>query len=633
MTQNPKDLELILRDRLKAELGIELPEDLTEFNQGLLDLWKELPASEREKADLEWRSKEARENDTPDGFAHFFWCCTRLELPRHALYGWIVPIYFSHRRLTKEEFVAFYERPEARPYQFIRDYVLEQWNRMVSAQRLNELIGAVIEASRELTKTTVITNYFTAFRIGHEPYRANLLIQVGDDIAKDNTSQVARVIKEYEGWKRCFPHVVPDEAKGWGDKGYEVKQTHKWLKADSGQPTAISKMMPMTDEEWNRLNATRKDPTLLGLGYTSSALIGKHPDGVCAIDDIQNEENTASEKELDAVLDIVESTINYTFTAEAWVIYAGTPWVEHDTLGYIKGTGAYLSVVMPAYVEIVDGKIKLPDEWLEDTQKVYMWPEMRGESWVRKKLSQVRKMSEFLRMILLNLTSSGDKIYKYHSYPHKEIKWEEWEIVAGVDPTATFSTVSGKGAGVSHFAICYALKTPWNTIVIGGGYLEKVGADIGERELVKFIRAHSNFSRASIEDDGSGAIFAGMVKRNHGLVINPHSANELSKKHTKKARQFDFLSAYTAAGTVLISDEDTPFLNALRKYFDRYPQIGDTSEELDAADSLCYAVLDIPEVWANAVVNVVDANKFKQQKMQVRSVPDLGSYRYLGARQ
>ena len=610
-----------LREEIRRQFGIELPEDLEEFNRGLLDLWAQAPASEREQADLEWRSKFARENDDPDGYAHFFWCCTRLELPRHALYGWIVPIYLSHRRISLEEFSAYYDRPEAQRFRFIRKYVLQQIED--SLVDLQLAIGAVIEASRELIKTTAITNYFTAFRIGQEPQRANLLVQVGDAIAKDNSSQVARVIKEFQGWKKCFPHVVPDLEKGWGDNGYEVRQTHKW---EDG------KMVELTDDEWNRLTATRKDPTLLGLGYNSSALIGKHPDGMCVIDDIHDENNTASEKELDNVLDIVESVINYTFTADAWVVYVGTPWAEHDTLGYIKGTRVYLSVVMPAYVEVVNGDVRLPEEWLEETEKIFMWPEQRGEEWLKKKLSQTRKMSEFMRMVLLNLKGAGEKIYKYRSYPHKEIKWNEWEIIVGLDPTATFSTVSGKNAGVSHFAMCYALKTPWNTIVIGGGYLEKVGVDIGERELMRFVRTNPMFSRASVEDDGAGAVFIGFVSRNAGLVINNHSAIELSKKHSKKERQFDFLSPYTAAGTVLISDEDTPYLNGLRKYLDRYPQIDDKSEALDAADAACYAILDIPEVWANTVTNVKNPGALKRRDLQGREIPDLGNYHYAGGR-
>lgn len=618
LDEKQKKLLEQIREGMRREYGVELPEDPTEFFNGVKDAWNSLPANDREKADLEWRSKEARENDMPEGYAHFFWCCTRQELPGHALYGWIVPIYLAHRAITLEQFKGYYEKPEAKRYRFIRDYVIEQLDGGV---KLETVVGVVIEASRELTKTTVITNYFTAFRIGHNPERANLLVQVGDDIAKDNSSQIARVIREYEGWKKCFPHVVPDLEKGWGDKGYEVRQTHEWVDG---------KMVPLSDNEWNKRNATRKDPTLLGVGYSSHSLIGKHPNGVVVVDDIHDETNTSSEKELDAVLNIVESVINYTFTESAWVVYVGTPWAEDDTLGYIKSTKVYLSIVMPAYVEVVEGKVKLPQDWNETTKKVFMWPEMRGEQWMRKKLSQARKAGEFLRMILLVLKGAGEKIYKVRSFPHKDIRWDDWGIVNGVDPTATFTSVNGKG-GVSHFAICHALITHFNTIVIGGGFLEKVSADVGERELATFTRMHPNTLRASVEQNGAGAIFIGMTIRNNGIAINPHNATELGTGG-KLNRQFNFLSPLLAAGVVMISDEDTPYLNALRKYFLRYPNIDETSELLDAADAMCMAVLDIPEVWANAVVNVVDPQKLQRRGLNGRAVPDLGNYRYLTGR-
>src|SRR5512139_2115457 len=144
LTEEQQRMVEQIRKGLREEYGVELPEDPTEFFNGLKDAWMALPASEREKADLAWRSKAARENDSPEGYAHFYWCCTRRELPRHALYGWIVPIYLSHRSITLEQFKAYYEKPDAKRYQFIRDYVLEQLENTI---RLAELIGTVIEAS------------------------------------------------------------------------------------------------------------------------------------------------------------------------------------------------------------------------------------------------------------------------------------------------------------------------------------------------------------------------------------------------------------------------------------------------------------------------------------------------------
>ncbi len=124
-----------------------------------------------------------------------------------------------------------------------------------------------------------------------------------------------------------FPDVRPDPDVGWGMHGYHLKRTdlpyHRWRKI-----TAASK---------------GKDPSLLGLGYKSRAVIGKHPTGVLLIDDIHDENNTRSARELEMVRQVFTGTILPTITAETWQVVVGTPWVGDDILAYLKATGRYLA--------------------------------------------------------------------------------------------------------------------------------------------------------------------------------------------------------------------------------------------------------------------------------------------------
>lgn len=76
------------------------------------------------------------------------------------------------------------------------------------------------EAFRGSTKTTAVTQILGSYLIGLFPEKTGLIIQVGDEIAKDNADQIAGIIKHNPGWKVAFGNVVPDEEKGWGDKGY-----------------------------------------------------------------------------------------------------------------------------------------------------------------------------------------------------------------------------------------------------------------------------------------------------------------------------------------------------------------------------------------------------------------------------
>ena len=55
---------------------------------------------------------------------------------------------------------------------------------------------------------------------------------------------------------------------------------------------------------------------MLGLGYKSRAIIGKHPTGVLLIDDIHDENNTRSGRELEMVRQVLAGTILPTVTAE-----------------------------------------------------------------------------------------------------------------------------------------------------------------------------------------------------------------------------------------------------------------------------------------------------------------------------
>lgn len=123
---------------------------------------------------------------------------------------------------------------------------------------------------------------------------------MSDAAARDTARQIADLIANHVNWRAVFPHVVPDARAGWGLTGYNVKRKdlpyHRWRALTAG--------------------SKGKDPTLLGLGYKSRAVIGKHPNGVLLIDDIHDENNTRSAAELDMVRQVFTGTILPTITSE-----------------------------------------------------------------------------------------------------------------------------------------------------------------------------------------------------------------------------------------------------------------------------------------------------------------------------
>src|SRR3990170_1740525 len=453
----------------------------------------------------------AQGRDDPEGFKAFYKLIFGKEIPKHALEEWIKPLYAA--------------RAEGK--------------------------GLVIEAFRGSTKTTTLTIAFTAFRIGKEPHTANLLIQVGDDIAADNSQQVADIIDNSPGWKLTFPDVVPDRERGWGAGGYEVKR------AD------------LEYTQWREMNADRKDPTLVGVGYKSREIIGKHPDGVLIIDDIHDENNTASSRELETVRKILTGTIFPTMTPNTWTVFVGTPWVEQDVLHYVASTGEFMHVRTPV----------MRDEKLTWKQK-----------FTKEVIESARKLAgsiQFARMFMLDLSMAHNKVFKYQAYPASEIRFN-WPLVGGVDYAGSGDAQKNASGQGDFFAFAYVAKRPGGGAVVVDGVLDRPTQAQAEEYIKRAQEIYPHWMRCVVEGDGKGEEFIQTIKRNPGLKILPLKTGGKGKAK-RLERQ---MSPWLENGTVRISDAETPFLAELRRELDEYPN----SAHDDALDALYWALRGIPDV-------------------------------------
>jgi len=156
------------------------------------------------------------QSDTPEGFIYFYTLASGQELPLHCA-EWIRDVYYARDVLMK---------------------------------------GFALEAFRGSLKTTIFTNWLASYQLGCYPERSGMFIQASDQSATDNSKFVASIIEHNPVWKILFPHVEPDRQYGWGAQGYEVRRND------------------MEYGEWRQLR--HKDPSLLGAGYKSSDIIGKH---------------------------------------------------------------------------------------------------------------------------------------------------------------------------------------------------------------------------------------------------------------------------------------------------------------------------------------------------------------------
>jgi predicted phage terminase large subunit-like protein len=454
--------------------------------------------------------------DSPDSFDAFYELVFGERMPKHAFEEWIKPLY------------------EAR----------------------EEGKGVVIEAFRGSTKTTTLTIAFTAYRIGKEPHRANLLIQVGDDTASDTTQQIADIIENNPGFKAVFPNIVPDRDRGWGAAGYEVKLDN------------------IPYEQWRDMNANRRDPTLLGVSYKSRAIIGRHPDGVLIVDDIHDENNTSSERELATVRKILTGTIFPTITPDTWKVFVGTPWVEDDVLQYTANTGEFVHVMTPVYRD-----------------EEYTWPEKFDEREVERQKNLAGSM-EFSRMFLLDLTARLKRFFKYMTFPAANVDYS-WPIVAGVDYAGVRDNLFRKDTGErSYFAIAYIAKLPGGGAVVIDGVLEKCSQAQAETYVMRGQSMYPNYLHAVVESDGKGDDFIQVIQRNPNMRVHPKGT-----KGKGKDLRFMIMQPWLEFGQVRISDAETPFLTELRKELNTYPDC----KYKDALDAIYWAMRGVEDVLSRPI--------------------------------
>jgi hypothetical protein len=498
----------------------------------------------------------------------------------------------SFRRIYSEFF--------GRPLPSIMEQVVEEF-----LWALQNKKGVMLDGFRGIGKSTFLTGWGPAVQ-GWRPVGSTALVRINDQKAQEMGKTIAGLIQTNLGWKKIFPHVIPDERAGWSvENGFNVMDARiTGVPGESHFEENYSKwrMLCLADH--------LSEQSLVCAGIESGILIGLHPTNGEWFDDLHNELNTRSQAEMKKVVDIVEGDL-----VPSWFSVGGsptlgtfcTPWSENPPDAYqaMLKTGLFKHIKMPIFTPDEAGEVFPPTG-----QKVKLsWPEM----FPMEKVVEIYNAqgTRFGQMSLLNVELSKPKNMRYQQFPAEEIRWSQWDLIAGVDPVGTYKAAGG--SGISHFAMAYALKTPYNSVVIGDGLVEKCDADEGEEYLVNAQRTFFNtFRRASIESNGVGAGFIAIVTRNKGLKVNAHNTNEISKGN-KQDRQYRFLQPLFANGSVLVSDAHTPFLDAVREYLDLFPNIDAASQLWDVGDALVLAIYDIPEIWTR-VVNRTTDNKIWVEK-------------------
>ena len=460
-----------------------------------------------------------------------------------------------------------------------------RWTRKVFKAHANGK-GFVLRAFRGSWKTTTWGVLFITFMIAHFPILTHVVVSANDDSAEKITQAVAAIIKFHPEWKRAYPHIVPDGDRSWSVEGYFVKDTS------------------MPYDQWVAKRASIIDPTLVGGGIESTRINGKHPTGVLYCDDVHDLHNSTSEKERSGVTRTMFSVVLKTAIREndklkTWVFGVGVPWSEDDSLEIMANSGQYDSETLPAMRKAaegdagavyIDGRNRVTNVVFNDI--VGWWILEAPETFGIESVIAERSISkfEFWQMYMMDIHTAKTGGLRYYSYPHEKI-----------DPTllhsggCDFATLKDKkpDAGRDMFSICYGAKTPVNQLVVTGGIIEQCTQLQAEEYLKNSHKIFRNWRTGIFEGDGAGEqFFLFFLQRNYDAKWRMEKTGGVAKRY----RQEKEMGPWLENATVLISDADTPYLNALRKALDDFPDGNN-----DVRDGLYWLCRAFPEILIMAV--------------------------------
>ena len=148
------------------------------------------------------------------------------------------------------------------------------------------------KAHRGATKSTIWTIGFSSYILSQFPSDGILIVQKSDTAGGKTSSAIADIIDSNAGWKVMYPHLVPDKQKKWAFEGYEIQDTR----------------IPYPEWRQKVLDIRPKDNSFVGYGWANGGIVGMHPNWLF-VDDIHDEENTRSKREIKAVADTMKGNV------------------------------------------------------------------------------------------------------------------------------------------------------------------------------------------------------------------------------------------------------------------------------------------------------------------------------------
>jgi hypothetical protein len=444
------------------------------------------------------------------------------------------------------------------------------------------------KAHRGSTKSFTWSIGFPTYWLSQFPADAVLVVQKNDTSGGKTSSAIADIIENNIGWKSMYPHLVPDRQKRWAFEGYEIMDTS----------------MPYDAWRQKVQDSRPKDNSFVGYGWANGSIVGLHPH-LLIVDDILDEENTRSKREMSGVASSMKGNVLQTLNRppgwsnekEPIAVFSYTPWYENDFYAYIESTGVYHIMETPLIRES-EPEVKDSFEW-RGKHWVCAWSVKEPEKLVEQKLLEYGEM-DFARMQLLDLKrASGINLKRdwLHEYPAEKIN-NSWPCYIGVDYASTADKIRLNER--DYFSLSIGRVVPGGGVVLVDGYRGHVSATEAE-SLIHAYYAQYNPVQIGFDKTGKGedAFYRLNAKIPVMIPCPPKGMGKMSKGERIEGQgglgpAFQFSQAW-------ISDVSTPFLNAFREEWEQWPN-GRNDDTLDSTYWMLFvaqAFLNVPSMSEN----------------------------------
>lgn len=426
--------------------------------------------------------------------------------------------------------------------------------------------GVLVEGHRGSGKSTFLITW-VEYLTGKRPVGSSQLIRINSQQAGEADEGISSTIEFSPAWKMCFPNVIPDREKGWSISGRFVKDVDicgeenenygKWVQMCSADHLA--------------------EPSFLCSGITTRDFIGKHPSNGQYYDDLHDEGNTRSAREMQEIVDIIEKNIVPTWTRpdnRPVLGVACTLWNPNDGYHALLRTGIFKHVKTPIYVPVENptiqvGEDRVKPQWIDKYEPfdvegkavLPLWSKY-GEETIR--LLRRQNPVYFNLMYLCDLESIKGKVLKeewLHVFPMEKIL-PSYPVYFGIDFASTEDKL--KDSKRDYFALSVLAALPWGGGVLIDGFREHLEFFEAVNRVKAFASKYPTLVTVGVEKWGAGEKFKEALLYNSRLNVVPFPF-EGSPVRSKGQRYQSELAPMFVDGRLWISDAPVQFIQQFKE--------------------------------------------------------------------